>query len=288
MGDYALAMTTDGVGSKVLIADTLKKWNTIGIDCIAMNVIDLLAIGAEPIAFVDYLAVEKVDLERAAQIAVGLQKGAEVSNMTIVGGETASLPEIIKGFDLAGTAIGFVDKEKIVTGSDVKEGDVLIGIASSGIHSNGYSFVRKIFLETLKWDLNRYVPELGKTLGETLLEPTKIYVKLVMDLLSKYDIKAIAHITGGGLIENIPRVIPKGLGVSINKKSWDKPAIFNLIESINNIGEKELHKSFNMGIGLVNVVKQENADEILKCINSMDKGYIIGHVTKSQVGVELC
>jgi phosphoribosylformylglycinamidine cyclo-ligase len=290
MKEPVLLSSTDGVGTKLKIAQMMDIHNTVGVDLVAMCVNDLICQGARPLFFLDYIATGKLKAEKVESIVGGIVDGCKLANCALIGGETAEMPGMYSNgeYDLAGFSVGICDKEKIVTGSDVKEGDVLIGISSSGIHSNGYSFVRKIFLETLKWDLNRYVPELGKTLGETLLEPTKIYVKLVMDLLSKYDIKAIAHITGGGLIENIPRVIPKGLGVSINKKSWDKPAIFNLIESINNIGEKELHKSFNMGIGLVIVVKQENADEILKYINSMDKGYIIGHVTKSQVGVELC
>lgn len=290
MKEPVLLSSTDGVGTKLKIAQMMDIHNTVGVDLVAMCVNDLICQGARPLFFLDYIATGQLKAEKVESIVGGIVDGCKLANCALIGGETAEMPGMYSNgeYDLAGFSVGICDKEKIVTGSDVKEGDVLIGISSSGIHSNGYSFVRKIFLETLKWDLNRYVPELGKTLGETLLEPTKIYVKLVMDLLSKYDIKAIAHITGGGLIENIPRVIPKGLGVSINKKSWDKPAIFNLIESINNIGEKELHKSFNMGIGLVIVVKQENADEILKYINSIDKGYIIGQVTKSQVGVELC
>ncbi|HSQ33652.1 MAG TPA: phosphoribosylformylglycinamidine cyclo-ligase [Peptostreptococcaceae bacterium] len=285
-----LLSSTDGVGTKLKIAQMMDIHNTVGIDLVAMCVNDLICQGARPLFFLDYIATGKLKAEKVESIVGGIVDGCKLANCALIGGETAEMPGMYPNgeYDLAGFSVGICDKEKIVAGSSVKEGDILIGISSSGIHSNGYSFVRKIFLDTLKWDLNKYVPELGKTLGEALLEPTKIYVKLVMDLLSKYNIKAIANITGGGLIENIPRVIPKGLGASINKDSWDKPAIFSLIEDINSVGEKELHKSFNMGIGLVIVVEQENADEILKYINFTDKGYIIGQVTKNQVGVELC
>jgi phosphoribosylformylglycinamidine cyclo-ligase len=290
MKEPVLLSSTDGVGTKLKIAQMMDIHNTVGIDLVAMCVNDLICQGARPLFFLDYIATGKLKAEKIESIVGGIVDGCKLANCALIGGETAEMSGMYPNgeYDLAGFSVGICDKEKIVTGSNVKEGDVLIGISSSGIHSNGYSFVRKIFLDTLKWDLNKYVPELRKTLGEALLEPTKIYVKLVMDLLSKYNIKAIAHITGGGLIENIPRVIPKGLGASINKGSWDKPAIFSLIEDINSVGEKELHKSFNMGIGLVIVVEQENADEILKYINFTDKGYIIGQVTKNQVGVELC
>ena len=290
MKEPVLLSSTDGVGTKLKIAQMMDIHNTVGIDLVAMCVNDLICQGARPLFFLDYIATGKLKAEKVESIVGGIVDGCKLANCALIGGETAEMPGMYPNgeYDLAGFSVGICDKEKIVAGSSVKEGDILIGISSSGIHSNGYSFVRKIFLDTLKWDLNKYVPELGKTLGEALLEPTKIYVKLVMDLLSKYNIKAIANITGGGLIENIPRVIPKGLGASINKDSWDKPAIFSLIEDINSVGEKELHKSFNMGIGLVIVVEQENADEILKYINFTDKGYIIGQVTKNQVGVELC
>jgi phosphoribosylformylglycinamidine cyclo-ligase len=178
MGTFALAMTTDGVGSKVLIANAIKKWDTVGIDCIAMNVNDLYAIGADPIAFVDYLAVEKVDPEQAAQIAIGLRRGAELSNMTIVGGETASLPEIIKGFDLAGTAIGIVDKDKVITGEKIQIGDVLVGVPSDGLHSNGYTLARRIVAES-KYTYNDRMPGGEKTIGEELLTPTRIYAEII-------------------------------------------------------------------------------------------------------------
>ena len=206
-------------------------------------------------------------------------------------------------YDLAGFSVGIADKTKIVSGQNVKAGDVLIGISSSGVHSNGYSFIRKIFLDTYNYKLDQYIEELAMTLGEALLTPTKIYVKLVLDLLKQYDIKSIAHITGGGVIENIPRVIPKGLGIDINKNSWEKPAIFKLIESFNAIDERELHKSFNMGIGLVMIVEKDKAEEVVNFINNReeeinidekyndllkDRAYIIGEVVDTHDGVNLC
>jgi phosphoribosylformylglycinamidine cyclo-ligase len=205
---------------------------------------------------------------------------------------------------LAGFAVGIADKTKIVSGKDVKAGDVLVGVSSSGIHSNGFSFIRKIFLDTYNYDLNQYIEELKMTVGEALLTPTKIYVKLVLDLLEKYNIKAIAHITGGGVIENITRVIPDGLGLDIKTDSWEKPPIFKMIEGFNIVEKRELHKSFNMGIGLVFIVNKEDAPQLVDYINNreqekieidkkyvklmQDKAYIVGEVVDSHKGVELC
>ena len=207
-------------------------------------------------------------------------------------------------YDLAGFAVGIADKTKIVSGKDVKAGDVLVGVSSSGIHSNGFSFIRKIFLDTYNYDLNQYVEELGMTVGDALLTPTKIYVKLVLDLLEKHNIKAIAHITGGGVIENITRVIPDGLGLDIKTDSWEKPPIFKMIEGFNIVEKRELHKSFNMGIGLVFIVNKEDAPALVDYINNReadeidvdekyaelmkDKAYVVGEVVDTHKGVELC
>ncbi|MDD1752100.1 MAG: phosphoribosylformylglycinamidine cyclo-ligase [Methanotrichaceae archaeon] len=255
MGSYALAMTTDGVGSKVLIANILKKWDTIGIDCIAMNVNDLLAIGAEPIAFVDYLAVEKVELERAAQIAVGLQKGAEVSNMTIVGGETASLPEIIRGFDLAGTAIGFVDKDKIVTGEKIEVGDVLVGVPSSGLHSNGYTLARKIISES-KYTYFDKIPGSKKTIGEELLTPTRIYME-ILKVVRNCDVHGLAHITGSGLLK-LHRITD--LGYEITDPMEPQP-IFRFLQELGNIEDAEMYRTFNMGMGFVAIMSEKDSSK---------------------------
>ena len=256
--------------------------------------------------FLDYIAIGKLVPENIDEIVKGVADGCKMSGCALIGGETAEMPGMYSEdeYDLAGFAVGIADKEKIVSGKDVKKGDVLIGISSSGVHSNGFSFIRKIFLDTLKWDLNDYKEELGMTLGEALLTPTKIYVKLVLDLLQKQNIKAIAHITGGGVIENITRVIPECLGLNIKTDSWEKPPIFKMIEELDMVDKRELHKSFNMGVGLVLVVDKEDAEEVVDYINSnnlqneveidekyselmKDKAYIIGEVVDSHEGVEL-
>ena len=301
-----LVSGTDGVGTKLELAFKTKKYDTVGIDCVAMCVNDILCHGAKPLFFLDYIACGKLEAEVAADLVKGVSDGCVESGCALIGGETAEMPGMYseEEYDLAGFAVGIADKENIVSGKDVKKGDVLIGISSSGVHSNGFSFVRKIFLDTLKWDLNDYKEELGMTLGEALLTPTKIYVKLVLDLLEKKNIKAIAHITGGGVIENITRVIPDGLGLNIKTDSWEKPPIFEMIENLGMVDKRELHKSFNMGVGLVLVVDKDEAQEVVDYINNnnlqndveidekyaelmKDKAYIIGEVVDDHEGVEL-
>jgi phosphoribosylformylglycinamidine cyclo-ligase len=272
MGSFALAMTTDGVGSKVLIANAIKKWDTVGIDCIAMNVNDLLAIGAEPIAFVDYLAVEKVDPKRAGQIAIGLQRGAEISNMTIVGGETASLPEIIKGFDLAGTAIGIVDKDKVVTGEKISVGDVLVGVPSDGLHSNGYTLARRIIAES-KYTYNDRMPGGDRSIGEELLTPTRIYME-ILDLVRKCDVHGLAHITGSGLLK-LHRIT--SLGFEITDLLEPQP-IFRFLQDLGNVDEAEMYRTFNMGMGFVVVVPEEDAEKACRIMGSGSK--VIGSIIK--------
>jgi len=305
MKEPVLLASTDGVGTKLKIAQMMDKHDTVGIDLVAMCVNDLICQGAKPLFFLDYIATGKLVAEQVEQIVGGIADGCKMAGCALIGGETAEMPGMYNNdeYDLAGFSVGIADKEKVVSGQNVKSGDVLIGISSSGVHSNGYSFIRKIFLEEYKYELNQYVEELGMNLGEALLTPTKIYVKLVLELMKQKEIKAIAHITGGGVIENIPRVIPKGLGIDINKDSWDKPAIFKMIENFNSIDERELHKSFNMGIGLVMVVNKEDAKEVVELINNKeqeiyvdskykellkDRAYIIGEVVDSHEGVNLC
>ena len=291
MEEPVLLSSTDGVGTKLKLAQMLNIHNTVGIDLVAMCVNDLICQGAKPLFFLDYIATGKLVPEKIDDIVSGIVKGCKQAGCALIGGETAEMPGMYskEDYDLAGFSVGIADKSKIISGQNVKAGDTLIGIASSGIHSNGYSFIRKIFLEEYKYELDQYIDELKMTLGEALLVPTKIYVKLVIDLLKKYDLKAIAHITGGGVIENIPRVIPKGLGIDINKNSWEKPAIFKMIENFNSIDEIELHKSFNMGIGLVIVVDSNKSEEITKFINEgEEKAFIIGEVVDSHEGVKLC
>lgn len=291
MTEPVLLSSTDGVGTKLKLAQMMDKHDTVGIDLVAMCVNDLICQGAKPLFFLDYIATGKLVAEQVEQIVSGIVEGCKMAGCALIGGETAEMPGMYSEdeYDLAGFSVGIADREKIVSGKNVKSGDTLIGIASSGVHSNGFSFVRKIFLDKYGYTLDQHIEELGMTLGDALLTPTKIYVKLVLDLIEKYELKAIAHITGGGVIENITRVIPKGLGIDINKNSWEKPAIFKMIESFNAVDERELHKSFNMGIGLVLIVDKENANEIVDYINTTDeKAYIIGEVVDTHEGVELC
>jgi phosphoribosylformylglycinamidine cyclo-ligase len=272
MGSFALAMTTDGVGSKVLIANAISKWDTVGIDCIAMNVNDLYAIGAEPIAFVDYLAVEKVDPERAAQIAVGLARGAEISNMTIVGGETASLPEIIRGFDLAGTAIGIVDKDKVVTGEKIRKGDVLVGVPSSGLHSNGYTLARRIIAES-KYTYFDAMPGGERKIGEELLTPTRIYPEIV-ELVKKCAVHGLAHITGSGLLK-LRRI--SGLGFEITDPLEPQP-VFRFLQEQGGVDDEEMYRTFNMGMGFLVVLDESEAKEACRIMGPGSR--IVGSIVK--------
>ncbi|MGL4876481.1 phosphoribosylformylglycinamidine cyclo-ligase [Paraclostridium dentum] len=291
MDEPVLLSSTDGVGTKLKLAQMMDIHNTVGIDLVAMCVNDLICQGAKPLFFLDYIATGKLIPEKIDDIVSGIVEGCKMAECALIGGETAEMPGMYSedDYDLAGFSVGIADKSKIISGEDVNSGDTLIGISSSGIHSNGYSFIRKIFLEEYKYELTDYIEELGMTLGEALLIPTKIYVKLVMDLIKKYELKAIAHITGGGVIENIPRVIPNGLGIDIEKNSWEKPAIFKMIEKFNAIDEVELHKSFNMGIGLAMVVDSDKAEEIVSYLNESEKqAYIIGKVVDTHEGVKLC
>ena len=306
MEEPVLLAATDGVGTKLKLAQMMNKHDTVGIDLVAMSVNDLICQGAKPLLFLDYIATGKLVPEHIDKIVEGVANGCKMSGCALIGGETAEMPGMYSEdeYDLAGFAVGIADKTKIVSGKDVKAGDVLVGVSSSGIHSNVFSFIRKIFLDTYNYDLNQYIEELKMTVGEALLTPTKIYVKLVLDLLEKYNIKAIAHITGGGVIENITRVIPDGLGLDLKTDSWETPPIFKMIEGFNIVEKRELHKSFNMGIGLVFIVNKEDAPQLVDYINNreqekieidkkyvklmQDKAYIVGEVVDSHKGVELC
>lgn len=271
MGHYAsvidvgvgLAVTTDGVGSKIMIAEALNKFDTIGIDCVAMNVNDLIAIGAEPIAMVDYIAIQKPDERIMEEIAVGLEKGCEIANITLVGGETATLPEMINGIDLVGTAIGVVEKDKIITGEKIEIGDVIVAIESSGIHSNGLTLARKV---VEKSGLS-YEDEFGgKTIGEELLTPTRIYIE-VLDIVKNYDVHGLAHITGGGML-NLKRL--KNVRFVIDKPL--KPQkIFNFIQELGNVDEDEMYRTFNMGMGFMIILPKDEAKKI-------NIGKIVGYV----------
>ncbi|MGZ7048438.1 MAG: phosphoribosylformylglycinamidine cyclo-ligase [Methanobacterium sp.] len=276
LGNKAIAMSTDGVGSKILVAKMMNKYDTVGIDCIAMVVNDILCVGAEPIAMVDYLAVEKADPEIASQIGKGLAKGSEMSKIAMIGGETASLPEIVKDFDLAGTGIGIVDIDKIITGKKIIEGDVLIGIESNGIHSNGLSLARKVFFDKLELNVNDPLPDDPETtVGEELLRPTAIYVKTILDLInSDIDIHGLAHITGGGVL-NLKR-LKKGMGYYIDNLPEPYPIFKTIYNS--NVPLEEMYRVFNMNIGFVVILDEEDAQRAIYIIEKHQKAFKIGHV----------
>jgi phosphoribosylformylglycinamidine cyclo-ligase len=258
-----LVSGTDGVGTKLKIAFMMDRHDTIGMDAVAMCVNDIVVQGAEPLYFLDYIACGKAVPEKIEAIVKGVAEGCERAGCALIGGETAEMPGLYREneYDLAGFAVGVCEKSALITGESIKPGDVLIGLASSGIHSNGYSLVRKVFNN---WSLIEFVDELGCTLGEELLKPTKIYVKPILSLLKKVNVKGMAHITGGGFIENIPRMLPAGLGAEINEKSWDIPNIFKLISEIGQIEYSQMYNIFNMGIGMVIAVEPKDADAVLE------------------------
>ncbi|WP_297983002.1 phosphoribosylformylglycinamidine cyclo-ligase [uncultured Methanobrevibacter sp.] len=275
LGDKAIAMSTDGVGSKILVAKMMEKYDTVGIDMIAMVVNDILCVGAEPIALVDYLAVEEPDPEVASEIADGLVKGAEESRIAIIGGETASLPGIVKDFDLAGTGIGFVDKDKIITGENIEAGDILIGLRSSGIHSNGLSLARRAIFEDGGFSVDDKMPNSDSTIGEELLKPTQLYVKAIVELLKEdFNIKGLAHMTGGG-VNNLSR-LKKGIGFEID--NYPEPQeIFKLIYN-QGVPLEEMYKVFNMGIGFCVIASPDEAEAVVEALNKNIEAYIVGKV----------
>lgn len=277
LANKAIAMSTDGVGSKILIAKMMEKYDTVGIDCIAMVVNDIICVGAEPIALVDYLAVEEPNPKIASEIADGLVKGAELSKIAIIGGETASLPKIIKDFDLAGTGIGFVDIDKIITGENIKPDDVLIGIKSNGIHSNGLSLARKAIFQDGGLKIDDKLPNSNITIGEELLKPTEIYVEAIVELLKEdLNIKGLAHITGGGFT-NLKR-LKKGVGFEINNLP-EPQEIFKLIYN-QKVPLEEMYRVFNMGIGFVIIGEKSESNKIINVISKYFECYEIGKVTK--------
>ncbi len=277
-----LVSGTDGVGTKLKLALELNKHDTIGIDLVAMCVNDLIVQGAEPLFFLDYFATGKLQLERATDVIKGIADGCLQAGAALIGGETAEMPGMYQSedYDLAGFCVGVVEKSKIINGEHVKPGDVLIGLASSGPHSNGYSLVRKI-LETANADLN--VNFDGSTLGEKLLAPTTIYVKPVLKVLETINIKAISHITGGGLLENLPRVMPDNTCAKIDKSSWQMPAIFNWLQENGNVATNEMYRTFNCGIGMVIVVDKNDVDATLKLFTGENiPASVIGTIETSQ------
>lgn len=275
-GELALTLCTDGVGTKLLVADALRKWDTVGIDCVAMNVNDTICVGSEPIAFVDYIAIDRPNEKLTSEVGKGLEQGARLSNMTIVGGEIAVLPELVHGFDLAGTCLGVVDKKRIVTGDRIRPGDVLIGLPSSGIHSNGLTLARKIF-ETNGIGYRDRVKGLRRSVGLELLEPTTIYVRQVLKLLEQFDIRGMANITGGGL-RNLLR-LKKGVGFEIDDPMRPNP-IFSVMQELGNVSDHEMFQTFNMGMGYALVVPDRIASEVVRSAGKGAK--VVGHAVKGE------
>ncbi|MBO8463865.1 MAG: phosphoribosylformylglycinamidine cyclo-ligase [Firmicutes bacterium] len=291
MENPTLVSGTDGVGTKLKLAFLLDKHDTIGIDCVAMCVNDIACAGGEPLFFLDYIACGKNFPEKIATIVSGVANGCLQAGAALIGGETAEMPGFYPEdeYDLAGFAVGVVDEKDMITGKEIKEGDVLIGIASSGIHSNGYSLVRKVF-PMEKEKLNTYYEELGTTLGEALLTPTKIYVKALQSIKNNgIIIKGCSHITGGGFYENIPRMLPERIRAVIQKNSYEIPAIFNLLKSKGQIEEDMMYATYNMGIGMMLAVQKEDVDKTMKAIEEAgEKAFVVGHCEKGEKGVTLC
>ncbi|OGO90664.1 MAG: phosphoribosylformylglycinamidine cyclo-ligase [Clostridiales bacterium GWF2_38_85] len=285
-----LVSGTDGVGTKLKIAFLMDKHNTVGIDCVAMCVNDIICCGAKPLFFLDYIALGKNIPEKVASIVEGVANGCVQAGCALIGGETAEMPDFypVDEYDLAGFSVGVVDKSKVFDNKTIKSGDAVIALPSSGVHSNGFSLVRKVFninSDTVK----RYYDELDTTLGESLITPTKIYVKPLLDLAEKINVKAVSHITGGGFHENIPRSIPENYNVKIEKSALKILPIFNLIQKIGNIDEHDMFNTFNMGVGMSIVVDAENADFAIKTLRkSGENAYICGKIVKGDGGVEIC
>lgn len=275
-----LVSGTDGVGTKLQIAFMTDNHSSIGIDCVAMCVNDIACLGAKPLFFLDYIGTGILEPKQVEDIVKGISIGCKDANCAIIGGETAEMPGFYKKgeYDVAGFCVGIVEKSKIINKDRIKQGDVLIGVSSSGIHSNGYSLVRKLCFEVKNLKVDSFVDELGKTLGEELLTPTKIYVRLIQELIDNFNINGIAHITGGGWIENIPRILPDSLKAVVNTKNHEVAKIFDLLQEWGSLEDKDMYNTFNMGIGLVIAVDKNDADKVLEYINKKDKAYIIGSV----------
>lgn len=283
-GDVLVA-GTDGVGTKLKYAFISDKHDTIGIDCVAMCVNDIVCQGAKPLLFLDYLAQSKIDPVKVANIVKGISDGCRESGCALIGGETAEMPGFYADgeYDMAGFAVGIAKKNKIINGSNIVKGDVLIGLKSSGIHSNGYSLVRKLFGEDIA-KLDVYNEELGAKPIDVLLTPTKLYVKTILDLIEKYEVKGIAHITGGGFIENIPRILPKGLAAKVDINSYEVPAVFRVMQKLGDIPTEKIYNTFNMGIGMVLAVDKNIAGDVVKYLNKNEAGsaVIIGEVVEGE------
>lgn len=285
-----LVSGTDGVGTKLKISILKDQHDTVGIDLVAMCVNDILVQGAKPLFFLDYIATGKLESDKIADLVKGIAEGCKQSGAALIGGETAEMPGFYAAdeYDMAGFTVGIVDKDKIIDGSTIEADDVMIGLPSTGVHSNGYSLVRKLFFDKLGLSIDDTVEALGQTVGEALITPTKIYVKSVLEVLKLAEVKGMVHVTGGGFIENIPRVLPTGLGAEVNLGSWDMPAIFPFMQEQGDIDTVEMYKTFNMGIGFIMIVKADQAEALVKTVESVgEKAFVIGKIS-AQEGVKLC
>ena len=279
MKEPVLVSGTDGVGTKLKIAFMMDKHDTVGIDCVAMCVNDVLCQGATPLFFLDYIATGKVTAEKIADIVSGIADGCRQGVSALIGGETAEMPGFYgEGeYDMAGFSVGIVDKEKVITGADIKPGNAIIGIPSTGVHSNGYSLVRKVFFDKMGYGVDKYLDELGETVGEALLRPTKIYAKACGAVTPNFHVNGIVHITGGGFYENIPRILPENVAVDIDINSWPTLPVFEAIEKFGEIEKKEMFSTFNMGVGMMMFVDEKDAEDVVAAIKAAgEDAYIIG------------
>lgn len=291
MEEPVLLSGTDGVGTKLKLAFLMDRHDTVGIDCVAMCVNDVACAGGEPLFFLDYIACGKNEPEKIAQIVKGVCDGCNQAGAALIGGETAEMPGFypIDEYDLAGFAVGVADKKDLITGEDIREGDALVGIASSGVHSNGFSLVRKVF-DVNKENLAEYIPELGETLGDALLRPTKIYVRALKSVRDAgVRVKGCSHVTGGGFYENIPRMLPDGIRAKVLKDSYEVPAVFRLLQKRGQIEEHMMYNTFNMGIGMVLAMDPGDVQTALKALaDAGEKAYVIGSVEAGEKGVDVC
>lgn len=280
-----LVAGSDGVGTKLKVAMLMQQHDTVGIDLVAMCANDILTSGAEPLFFLDYLAVGRLVPERVAAIVDGIAAGCRQAGCSLIGGETAEMPGFYgpDEYDLAGFTVGVVERDQIINGSRIEPGDCLIGLSSSGLHSNGYSLARQVFLEVAGFRVDTFCPDLGRTIGEEMLEPTRIYVKTVLNLLKNFDVRGIAHITGGGLTENIPRLLPSGVAALIEKGSWPVPPVFSLLQEIGRIEDKEMLRTFNMGLGMILVLPPAQVDACLAFLGREgERACLVGKVTAGE------
>lgn len=286
-----LVAGTDGVGTKLKIAFMMDQHDTVGQDLVAMCVNDILCQGATPLFFLDYLATGKLEAEKAAQLVKGITDGCKLSNMPLLGGETAEMPGFYQDgeYDMAGFAVGVVDEPRIISGASIQEGDVLIGLSSSGVHSNGFSLVRKLFFDRMGLDVASTLPELDRPLGEVLLTPTRIYVKPILAVYDSVAVKGAVHMTGGGFFENIPRIMPQGLMAKVNLNTWEPLDIFKAIAAHGHVSEAEMFATFNMGIGFILVVSPHDVDQTLDILKQKgEEARVIGQVVPGEEGVVLC